>query len=323
MSDVALSLLLSWALSVLPVLLCIIALLLDRLIGEPGFHPLIWFGNAAIWVEQRYNHQQSRLSGGIAVLLLISLPVGLVWLIQTMAESLLMQIMVDVLVLTFVIGWQSMKQHAMTVVESLRVGDHENARHKLSMIVSRQTTTMNEAEVVGSTIESVLENGNDCVFASLFWYALLGPAGALLHRLVNTLDAMWGYKNEQYLHFGYFAARFDDLLGWLPARLTAICYAISGSSRRALHSWQKQMGKHKSPNAGLVMATGAGALGIIIGGPAIYHAVRQRKPCLGIGEVAKVADIKRSIQLIQKSLVVWLILFTLWLWLLGLLGEQI
>ncbi|WP_423909638.1 adenosylcobinamide-phosphate synthase CbiB [Candidatus Spongiihabitans sp.] len=298
-----------------PVLICVGALLLDRLIGEPKFHPLIWFGKVAAWLEQRLNNRQSRFRGAIAVFILISLPVGLVWLIQSTAESRLIQIILDIVILTFVIGWQSMKEHAMAVAVPLLAGDLENARNNLSMIVSRQTDGMNETEVAGSTIESVLENGHDCVFASLFWYALLGPAGALLHRLVNTLDAMWGYKNERYLKFGCFAARFDDLLGWLPARLTAICYAISGSSLKALNSWRNQIGTHKSLNAGLVMATGAGALDIVIGGPAVYHGVRQDKPYLGVGDqvksVAKPADIKRAIRLIQKSLVVWLVLFTL------------
>ncbi len=336
-----------------PVLICLGALLLDRLIGalrthilkhsstrsakanslneqklapdqqknnyrgEPRFHPLIWFGKVATWLERRLNNRQSRVRGAIAVFILISLPVGLVWLIQATqatqatTESRLIQIILDIVILTFVIGWQSMKEHAMAVAGPLLAGDIENARNNLSMIVSRQTDGMNETEVAGSTLESVLENGHDCVFASLFWYALLGPTGALLHRLVNTLDAMWGYKNERYLKFGCFAARFDDLLGWLPARLTAICYAISGSLPNAFYSWRNQIGKHKSPNAGLVMAIGAGALGIVIGGPAVYHGVRQDKPYLGAGDPAKSVDIKRSIQLIQKSLVVWLVLFTL------------
>ncbi len=297
-------------LSILPVLICIIALLLDRLIGEPRFHPLIWFGNAAIWIERRFNHQ-SRLMGMIAVLTLISLPVGLVGLIQSIVESWWIQLGLDVVILTLVIGWQSMKQHALAIVAPLLAGEQENARKNLSMIVSRETDNMNETELVGSTIESVLENGNDCVFASLFWYALLGPAGALLHRLVNTLDAMWGYKNARYLKFGYFAARLDDVLGWLPARLIAICYAMIGSPRKALMAWQKQIGTHKSPNAGLVMAAGAGALDIVIGGAAIYEGIRQDKPYLGSGKPAKTKDIKRAIQLIQRSLLVWLVLFAL------------
>ena len=297
-----------------PALICMGALLLDRLIGEPRFHPLIWFGKVAIWLERRLNNRQSRCRGVIAVLMLISLPVGLVWLIQATqatAESLAIQVILDMVILTFVIGWQSMKEHAMAVAQPLLAGDLEGARNNLAMIVSRQTDGMNETEVVGATLESVLENGHDCVFAPLFWYALLGPAGALLHRLVNTLDAMWGYKNARYLKFGCFAARLDDLLGWAPARLTAICYAISGSLPNAFYAWRKQIGKHKSPNAGVVMAAGAGALDIVIGGPAVYDGVRQDKPYLGAGDQAKSVDINRAIQLIQKSLVVWLVLFAL------------
>lgn len=333
--------------ALLPALICIVALLLERLIGtlrtnvlknsnaepakannpskqnlapeqqknnyrcEPGFHPLIWFGKVASWLERRLNTRQSRLRGAIAVSALISLPLGLLWLIQVIVESLAAQIILDIVILTFVIGWQSMKEHALAVMQPLLAGELANARNNLTMIVSRQTEGMTEREVVGATLESVLENGNDCVFASLFWYAVLGPSGALLHRLVNTLDAMWGYKNARYLKFGYCAARLDDLLGWLPARLTAICYAISGSLHNAFDSWRQQIGKHKSANAGLVMAAGAGALDIVIGGPAIYDGVRQDKPYLGVGEPAKAIDIKRAIRLIEKSLLVWLVLFVL------------
>jgi adenosylcobinamide-phosphate synthase len=212
----------------------------------------------------------------------------------------------NIAVLYFVIGWQSMKQHALAISNPLLNNDLNNARFHLSMVVSRDTSQMGESQIVGSTVESILENGHDCVFASLFWFLVLGPAGALLHRLSNTLDAMWGYKNERYLRFGWFAARLDDVLGYLPARLTGVSYALSGSCKAALASWCKQMGQHKSPNAGLVMASGAGALGLIIGGPAIYDGVNHDKPYLGTGTQAQTTDIQRSIRLVEKALIVWL-----------------
>lgn len=102
------------------------------------------------------------------------------------------------LVLYFAIGWQSMKQHATAISEPLQNHDLDGARQNLSMIVSHETSDMSESKIVGSTIESILESGHDCVSASLFCFLLLGPAGALLHRLANTLDAMWGYRNERY-----------------------------------------------------------------------------------------------------------------------------
>jgi adenosylcobinamide-phosphate synthase len=290
-----------------PLLICIVALILDRLLGEPKYHPLVFFGNIANWFERGMNNRKSKINGAISTLVLIGIPVALVIYLQMVLANTWLNTILSVGVLYFVIGWQSMKQHALAISKPLQNDDLEEARYNLSMIVSRETSNMSESQLVGSTLESVLENGHDCVFASLFWFLLLGPAGALLHRLVNTLDAMWGYRNERYLNFGCFAARLDDLLGYLPARLTGLSYALSGSCKAALASWHKQRGQHKSPNAGLVMASGAGALGIVIGGPAIYDGTHHDKPYLGIGIQAEVKDIARSIALIEKALVIWFI----------------
>jgi len=296
--------------AILPVLVCITALLLDRLFGEPRrLHPLVLFGNTATWIEKRFNTRKSRLNGGIAMLIVVGIPVVALGTLQSVLVATIFRPLLDIVILSFVIGWQSMKQHAVAVSGSLLGGYLNVGREKLALIVSRDTHNLNEEQVVGSTIESVLENGHDCLFASLFWYALLGPAGALLHRLVNTLDAMWGYKNERYVEFGFYAARFDDVLGYLPARLTAIGYMLCGSSTLALQSWRDQIGKHKSPNAGLVMATGAGALGVVIGGPVHYGGKLQEKPYLGLGRPAQAGDISRSIRLIEKALLVWLIVY--------------
>lgn len=295
----------------LPLSACVLALLLDRLLGEPKRHPLVAFGNAANWLETRLNNQMSKWRGLLAMLLVLVLPLLVIGLIQVKLTSAAFTFLFNVAILYFVIGWQSMKEHALAINDPLNEGEMEQARSNLAMIVSRQTETLSEREVVGSTIESVLENGHDCLFASLFWYALLGPYGALLHRLVNTLDAMWGYKNSCFNQFGFSAARLDDALGYLPARLTALCYAFTGQTKLAFQAWRNQMGKHKSPNAGLVMATGAGALNIKIGGPATYDGIVQQKPYLGMGEFATVQAIPQAISLIEKSIILWLALYAL------------
>jgi len=293
--------------TVLPILTCLIALILDRLFGEPKYHPLVLFGNIAGWLECRLNNRRSRVNGAISVLVVVGFPVAIVLYFQLFISNIWLQSLLDIAVLYFVIGWQSMKQHTSAISTPLLNNDLANARFHLSMIVSRDTSQMNEPQIVGSTIESILENGHDCVFASLFWFLVLGPAAALLHRLMNTLDAMWGYKNERYYQFGYFAARFDDVLGYLPARLTGLSYALSGCCKAALASWHQQIGQHKSPNAGLVMASGAGALNIVIGGPTSYEGVLLDKPYLGSGTPAQAKDIQRSIILVEKALLVWLI----------------
>jgi adenosylcobinamide-phosphate synthase len=295
--------------ALLPIGCCVIALLLDRLFGEPKYHPLVLFGNIASSLERRLNNRQSRINGLIAAILVMALPVSGVVYLQLLLSNIWLQSMLNIVVLYFVIGWQSMKQHTLAISNPLLNNDLNKARYHLSMIVSRDTSQMNESQIVGSTIESILENGHDCVFASIFWFIVLGPAGALIHRLTNTLDAMWGYKNEQYCQFGWFSAKLDDWLGYLPARLTGLSYALCGeNSKGALLSWRNQMGQHKSPNAGLVMASGAGALGVIVGGPTHYEGVFVDKVYLGVGKAAITVDIKRSIGLVEKSLLGWLLI---------------
>lgn len=108
----------------------------------------------------------------------------------------------------------------------------------MALVVSRDTEGMDTSDVSRAAVESVLKNGSDAVFATLFWFALAGGAGALAHRLVNTLDAMWGYRTPRFLLFGWAAARLDDVLNWVPARLTAATYALLGCTRTALVCWR-------------------------------------------------------------------------------------
>ncbi len=294
-----------------PFLVSLVAIIADRLFGEPRYHPLVWFGNFASAVERRMNtsDQNGLIAGAIALFVVVIAPVALVALVDyLLSYSLIPSIFFDTLVLWFVIGWQSLKLHARAVLIPLQQNNLPKARAQLAMIVSRETENMEAEKVAGSTLESVLENGHDSLFASLFWYALLGPAGALMHRLVNTLDAMWGYRTERYEQFGKSAARLDDVLGYLPARLTAISYAIAGATKSAVQCWLKQGPSHSSPNAGVVMATGAGAIGVRIGGPTVYHGELKDKPWLGLGENPVAMDIERAISLIERSLRLWLFL---------------
>jgi adenosylcobinamide-phosphate synthase len=152
----------------------------------------------------------------------------------------------------------------------------------------------------------VLENGNDAVFGALFWFAIGGGAGALLFRLANTLDAMWGYRDTRRLYFGWAAARLDDLLNLVPARLTALTYALLGKTRLAWRCWRGQAAAWASPNAGPVMAAGAGALGVRLGGAASYHGAIETRPELGAGGTAQPRHIAAALRLVARGQWLWL-----------------
>lgn len=290
------------------------ALLLDRILGEPSnrWHPLVGFGWLAQVLEKQLNnaHHHPLLNfclGLLSLLLLVGLPVAL--LVSTlMLLPLWANIFLQTLVLMFCLGWQSLREHALTIARPLAQGELTQARQALAMIVSRDTQTLNETAMAKATCESVLENGHDALFASLFWFLLLGAPAALTHRLINTLDGMWGYRNIRFEYFGKAAARLDDLLGYIPARLTALSYAIVGKhTQHALGCAWRQGHKHNSPNAGLVMATGAGAIGVRLGGSATYQGVREKRPSFGWGKPCQATHIQACLSLIDKSVVAWLL----------------
>jgi len=279
------------------------ALLLDFWLGElRRFHPLVGFGNLAKMVE-RWLYVDSALRGLIAVLLLL-VPFTLV---ITLVQALSWHWALDILLLYLAIGWKSLGIHAKLVQNALMANNLPDARHQVRLLVSRDTTQLDQGDVAKATIESVLENGNDAIFATLFWFAIAGAPGAIAYRLVNTLDAMWGYRNERYRNFGWAAARLDDALNYIPARLTALSYAIVGQRQSALKCWKTQGSNWKSPNAGPVMAAGAGSLGVSLGGAAWYHGKLEQRPILGEGRDPNANDIDRALLLIQRAIVLWLV----------------
>lgn len=284
----------------------VLALLLDALLGEARrWHPLVGFGRIAGSIEHRLHGGDTatplmqRLRGVAALLLALS-PVLLLTWIGLRWQSML----VDALVLYFTLGLRSLHDHARPVADALHRGDEAEARRLTARMVSRDEDAIEPAP---ATVESVLENGNDAVFGALFWFVIAGAPGALLYRLANTLDAMWGYKTPRFLYFGWAAARFDDLLNWPPARLTALSYALVGQTALALRCWRAQAAVWKSGNAGAVMAAGAGALGLRLGGPARYHGIWESRPALGAGAVAQAGDISRSLALVRYAVGLWLI----------------
>ena len=295
----------NWDILTMP-LAALLAVLLDRVFGEvPRFHPLVGFGWLAQALERRLNRRRIDL-GTLAWVLAVLPFVVLAWFIRPLAPFA-----VDVILLYFCLGAQSLREHALAISRPLAAGNLPEARQRVGWIVSRDTSNLDETGIAKAGVESVLENGNDAIFGTLFWFALLGGPGAVLFRLANTLDAMWGYRTERLNLFGRFAARTDDALNWLPARLTATTYALLGNTRNALRCWQQQAPAWESPNAGPVMAAGAGSLGVQCGGAAIYHGKEEIRPPLGLGPAPKAADLERAIALVHYSLGLWLLVLFL------------
>ncbi len=284
----------------------LVALLLDAILGEPRrAHPLVAVGRWAAWLEERGNrHGGSVVAGGIALLCVI-LPVMLMVVLLLAWLPGWASWCFQVLGLWLVMGGRSLIEHGRAVEQPLVAGDLHTAREQVARMVSRDCEALDEEGVAKAATESLLENGADAVFASLFWFLVAGLPGAVLHRLVNTLDAMWGYRTPRFERFGKVAARLDDLLGWLPARLTALSYALCGHFSDAMACWWRQAPSCDSPNAGPVMAAGAGALQVRLGGATRYHGEWKDKPVLGCGQQASAHSIDAAIRLVRRSVGLW------------------
>jgi adenosylcobinamide-phosphate synthase len=193
---------------------------------------------------------------------------------------------VSVVIAYFSISPRCLRDEAMKVYRKAAAGDLEGARAAVSMIVGRDTENLSQEGVVKAAVETVAESLADGVIAPLFYLVLGGPALAMLYKAVNTLDSMIGYKNERYLHFGRSAAKLDDLLGWLPARIAARLMILAAAllrldARNAAAVYRRDRLNHASPNSGHCEAVVAGALGLSLGGDAYYGGNLERKPRIG------------------------------------------
>lgn len=315
-----------------------IALAFDRWLGEPkSWHPLIVFGHWAEFCRKFINQQTAMRSKSLVISShkLTRVIGAFVWSMAVLPWVMMVSVLlvflpdflthfISVIVLYFCIGWQSLRQHCFAILTPLQTNDIDQARDAVSHIVSRDTHSLTEEEVIKASMESVLENGSDAIFAPIFWFLLAGIPGVLLYRLANTLDAMWGYKNETFLHFGWWAARVDDVLNYVPARLVVLTYASCGNFTQAIRAVRETGSNWKSPNAGPVMAAGAGALATQLGGKASYFGSEEHRPLLGVVteksnkldavKILTYKDLKRAIELVDRGVWLWciVILFLFW-----------
>ncbi|WP_342051934.1 MULTISPECIES: CobD/CbiB family cobalamin biosynthesis protein [unclassified Cupriavidus] len=304
---------LSWAATVAAALA---GVLLDRFFGElRRWHPLVGFGNMASACERRFNRPSrtkwiQRAIGVCAWAALVLVPVALAWgLLREVAVSApWLAWALHAVALYFALGARSLTEHIAPIADALARNDLPAARMLTARIVSRDTADADAEALARAACESALENGNDAVFGALFWFLVGGAPAVIAFRLANTLDAMWGYRTPRLLHFGWAAARIDDALNLLPARLTALSYALLGKTLPALRCWRTQARAWSSPNAGPVMAAGAGAVGVALGGGARYHGEWEVRPPLGHGDAPDARHVRACLQLVRRTLWLWLAL---------------
>lgn len=285
------------------------ALILDQLLGETSrFHPLVGFGNLAQRLEKYFYPKISkssfRLWGfGVIAWICAVMPIFIISALLTqyiaLSHGLLVYWILSVLVIYLAIGARSLSEHANAIYAPLQSGDLATSRQALSMLVSRDTDQLNEADIATATIESVVENSHDSVIGVFFWFSVFGIPGVVLFRLANTLDAMWGYRSKRYNYFGRWSARIDDMLGYVSARVTVLLFSLQSS--KALPAAFRYGSKWYSPNAGPVMAAGAGALNIQLGGDQIYAGEKKLRPLLGAGDAPSAQHIAKALTLVQRS----------------------
>ena len=265
------------------------ALMLDWLFGEPDMlwrripHPVVLFGRAIGLAEQFGNrrkafHGLTRRRAGIGAMLVLAPVAGFVGIGVSLGG-----VLAELVMLTVLLAGRSLDDH-MRAVSSALGENMQAARDAVAMIVGRDTNRMDDADIARAAIETGAENLSDGVIAPAFWFLLLGLPGLLIYKMTNTADSMIGYRNARYLAFGWAAARFDDFLNYVPARLTAvlICVAATtsrGGVRGAFASMWQDAGKHQSPNAGWPEAAMAGGIDVWLAGPRRYgnrvrHAAR-------------------------------------------------
>ena len=276
---------------------------LDAVLGDPRRgHPVALFGRVAAALENRI-YARSKVRGAIftGVCVAGAAATGLAAERMTRRHPLL-HTGVTALATWAVLGGTSLGCEGRRMARLLADGDLAAARTRLSHLCARDPEGLDEKALARATVESVAENTSDAAAAPLVWGAVAGIPGLLAYRAINTLDAMVGYRNERYADFGWAAARLDDLVNWLPARLTGLAAAlgapaIAGRPSQAYEMLRRYGPHHPSPNAGRCEAAFAGALGVTLGGTNVYGGKEESRPVLGEGRTPDISDIERAVRL--------------------------
>lgn len=277
------------------ILTALLAVAVDWIVGDPARlpHPVVWIGRLIARLEKRLLRRQSpglvRGKGAVLTAVVTLVSFAAAWATVWVAERIhpWLGFAAGVWIVSATIAVKGLKQAAYRVYEPLIRGDMAEAREKVGWIVGRDTHDLNEAEVSRAAVETVAENTVDAFVAPIFFALIGGAPLALLYRAANTLDSMVGYRNDKYRYFGWASARLDDVLNWLPARLTGWLLALAAaclpqaSARDARQAVRRFARLHPSPNSGIPESAAAGALGIELGGTNRYGGVVSERARMG------------------------------------------
>ena len=316
-----------WITNVIRYHICIavfLGFLLDLVLGDPETwpHPVRAIGGMIAGFERmlypRRDIDQEKFWNGFMLAVAVPAVCGTAaWLLLYEAYRFAWQagLFLETVMCWQILSVKSLKDASMKVCRSLEAGDLEAARHHVSMIVGRDTEKLDQEGIVKAAVETVAENTSDGVTAPLFYLALGGPCAGWVYKAVSTMDSMIGYRNERYLFFGRAAARMDDVLNYLPSRISAVLMILSSylcgfDGKGAARIWRRDRRNHKSPNSAQTESVCAGALGLRLAGPASYFGKIVEKPYIG-DDVRRPepADIRRANRLLYGTAVLSLILF--------------
>ena len=307
----------------LSVLSIVIALVLDFIFGDPpgDWHPVRLLGRQIDFVEVycRALPMNPTRQGFVfvAINMLFLLPVAAICFVASFLGPL--GILAKGVLIYFALGGTCLAREVGAVFDALALGSVREAKIRLQLLVSRDVDRMGETEMVSSAIESLSENFSDSAAATLLYAAIGGPLLAWTHRISNTLDSMAGYKTDEYIHFGYASAKLDDILNFIPSRLSALVIALAsktagGNWRETIHLVMDSGDSLASPNAGYPIAAFAGALRVKLCGPTSYFGEMQEKPFIGEGPRPDISDLGRAMTLYWNSYAIFSALSMLTAW---------
>lgn len=298
------------------VLALCIGFVMDALLGDPHFlwHPVRGIGKLIEWMEKRLfflfhlssereaDKVRKRIAGGILVIAVIITSTGVAALLLLSVGRIhpWLKFGLESIICYQMLAMKSLRTESMKVFDAVQDKELEEARHAVAMIVGRDTQSLTEEGVIRAAVETVAENTSDGVIAPMFYMFLLGPVGGVFYKTVNTMDSMIAYKNDRYCYFGTVAARLDDILNFIPARITAFlmlaaAFFLGFDVKNAWLVYRRDRYKHASPNSAQTEAVCAGALNIQLAGDASYFGKMVHKPVIGdAGRNIEVQDIKRA-----------------------------